>query len=56
MFGSDLTETQECIVTKYDRNPDMSPSQIASSCGCSASYVRDTLREHRSMQYGDNGL
>lgn len=54
MFGSDLSETQRCIVQTYDRNPDMSPKQIASSCDCSASYVRQTLRDHRNLSYGNN--
>lgn len=47
MFGSDLTDTQECIVRTADRNPDMTPKQIASQCDCSTSYVRETLNEHR---------
>lgn len=50
MFGSDLTDTQRCSVQAYDRNPDMTPKQIANHCDCSASYVRQTLDEHRSIQ------
>lgn len=55
LFGSDLSEMQERIVSTYDRNPDMTPKQIASTCDCSASYVRETLGEYRP-RYNNDGL
>lgn len=41
----DLTETQRCIIQTANRNPDMTVKQIASNCGCSASYVSQTLKD-----------
>lgn len=46
VFGSDLTQTQRCIVRTANRNPDMNDRQIAEKCGCSTSHVSQTLREH----------
>lgn len=49
MFGRDSpTELQDQILRIADRNPDMTPKQIAHRCDCSASYVRETLDEYRS--------
>lgn len=48
MFGNQPSRLQEQILTVYDRNPDMTASQIAQRCDCSTSYVNETLREFRS--------
>lgn len=42
-----LTDIQLCIVETYDFNPAMETSRIADKCGCSESYVRETIRKHR---------
>lgn len=48
MFGQDQpSDLQQQILRVYDRNPDMSISQIASRCNCSASYVRETINDYR---------
>jgi hypothetical protein len=56
MFGSDLTDTQDCIVRTYDRNPDITPKGIADACDCSESYVRQTLNDHRPQWNNDDGI
>lgn len=48
VFGNSPTDLQQKILNTADRNPDMSAGQIASTCDCSASYVRETLDEFRS--------
>lgn len=48
MFGKTPTDLQQRILTVYDRNPDMTASQIASRCNCSTSYVNETINEFRS--------
>lgn len=53
MFGSGPSDLQQEIIRTADRNPDMSPSQIANVCDCSTSYVRDTLNEYRSGPFDD---
>lgn len=59
MFGNDFSiggggpsELQEKILRTSRRNPDAGANEIASMCGCSASYVRETLKEHGGL----NGL
>lgn len=42
------SDLQKEILRAADRNPDMTPKQIADTCDCSASYVRETLNEYRS--------
>lgn len=53
MFGSDASNLQQEIIQTYDRNPDMSPAQIANTCDCSTSYVRETLKEFRGGPFDD---
>lgn len=48
MFGQDQpSETQNDILRLYDRNPDMSAKAIARRCGCSESYVYETVNKYR---------
>jgi len=53
-FGNDMSELQQEIVQTYDRNPDAGPSEIASMCDCSESYVRETIDEYRGG-FGSGG-
>lgn len=47
MFGQDNpSELQQDILDTARRNPDAGPSEIASICDCSESYVRETLNEY----------
>lgn len=48
-FDDGKSELQRQILQAYDRNPDAGLKEIASICNCSASYVRETLNEYRSM-------
>jgi len=49
MFGQDQpSQLQDQILAVYDRNPDMTPKQIAERCDCSESYVRETINDYRS--------
>lgn len=47
-FDDDKSNLQQEILNVYDRNPDAGPTEIASMCDCSASYVRETINEYRS--------
>jgi hypothetical protein len=42
-----MSDLQEDIVAKFDRNPDADISALASMYDCSESYVRETLNEYR---------
>lgn len=53
MFDSGPSDLQQRIIGMADRNPDMSPSQIADVCDCSTSYVRETLNEYRGNPLDD---
>lgn len=48
-FGIDnKSDLQQQILRVHDSNPDMTPKHIADRCGCSTSYVRETINEYRS--------
>lgn len=51
-IGNDLTELQRTILNLHDRNPDMGAKEIASRAGCSESYARETIDEHRGGMFG----
>lgn len=53
MFDPGASDLQQDILQLYDRNPDMSPEQIANRCDCSTSYVRQTLNEYRGGPFDD---
>jgi len=58
MFGGsdgDTTKLQDCILQEYDMGIS-NPKQIAASCDCSESYVKQTLNEYREGWNEDNGL
>lgn len=49
MFGHDSpSDLQQRILDTARRNPDAGPEEIASMCDCSASYVRETLKQYGS--------
>lgn len=49
MFGQDQpTDLQQDILRVYDRNPNVTATQIADKLDCSASYVRKTVNEYRN--------
>lgn len=50
--GNQKSELQRDILRVYDRNPNMDPKHIADKLDCSASYVRETIKEYRSIGGG----
>lgn len=50
--GNQKSELQRDILRVYDRNPNMDPKHIADKLDCSASYVRETIKEYRSVGGG----
>lgn len=58
MFGNSgggLSDLQREILRVYDQNPDAGANEIASICNCSASYVRETIKDHRGGFGGGGG-
>jgi hypothetical protein len=54
-FGNDKSDLQQKILRVWDRNPDIDAQGVARKCDCSASYVRETLKEYRPNEYGNSG-
>jgi DNA-binding Lrp family transcriptional regulator len=52
--GNNLTDLQREILDAYDRNPDADAAAVAKIVGCSESYARETIEEHRDAgwQFG----
>lgn len=56
-FGpNNPSDLQQRILNAYDRNPDAGAKEIASICNCSASYVRETIKEFRGGNLGLGGM
>jgi hypothetical protein len=56
MFGGnkDTTKLQDCILQEWEMGVS-DPNRIAANCDCSASYVRETLNEHKPNWNKDDG-
>lgn len=51
-FDDGKSDLQRDILDVHDMNPNMDPKHIADKLDCSASYVRETIKEYRNTGGG----